>query len=77
MWLNDGQYCPKIISLWAAICRELAPVESAICDPRREKDFGQPVSAVSNWLQITSEIADSFRVAYRDLTRLLETADVC
>jgi hypothetical protein len=43
---------PKNICLWAAISWKLAPVESVICEQRGEKDFGQPVSAVSNWLRM-------------------------
>jgi hypothetical protein len=43
MWLNDGQYCPKIICLWAAISRKLASVESVICERRGERILGSPL----------------------------------
>ncbi len=46
------------------------PIESAICEQRGEKDFGQPASAGPNWPQITSfrdrrflAFLDSFRPA--------------
>jgi hypothetical protein len=38
---------PKIICLWAAFSMNLAPIESAICNQRGGKDFGQPASAGS------------------------------
>jgi hypothetical protein len=52
IWISG--YSPKIICLMAAISRNLAPKESAICEQRGEKDFGQPASACPNWPHITS-----------------------
>jgi hypothetical protein len=45
------------IPLWAAIARKLASVELDICERWGKKGFGQSASAVSNWRQISSEIA--------------------
>jgi hypothetical protein len=36
---------PTNICFWAAISRNLTPIESAICEQRRGKVFGQPAAA--------------------------------
>jgi hypothetical protein len=39
---------PTNICFWAAISRNLTPIESAICEQRGGKVFGQPAAAVES-----------------------------
>ena len=64
---------PKIICLWAAISRDLASVESAVCDLWGKRIWGSPPLRSRTGLP-RSPLLARFRAAIRKLARSVNTS---